>query len=325
MCKRLRFLLNSTLYQHNIRYSESSALHWAARCGRIETLRKVLDVPVSRKVLSCVDSKSGQTALSTAAQQRHLEIVKLLLSVGADPNTPTRSGESLFCWAAKYGHLEPIKLLQQHGAWVGVGTETESRLLPLLWAACGRHYHVAAFLRNALQLDLWIESANKHSLALLLSVTAACGWKAPVQQILERGCPVDAIWRGGTEFSWPQKDLTPIRRAAANGHFGVVELLLRHKADPNLPPGLAADWGPMFWAIQGGHLIIVKLLLDHGAEPNLLDSRERSALTLALPRRAIFHLLLCHGVHVIDKRVIFLSRILVLSSLLSLACYKFVT
>lgn len=265
-------------------------------------------------------TNDGPTALSIAVQHENLEIAKLLLSAGANPNTKSHLGESLCCWAARNGHLESVKLLREQGAHFGPEDTTESQLLPLLLAARGRHYAVARYIWDNLKLNSKIAFENDQTQALLLYIAAACGWEATVERMLRCGCPVDAIWMNGTIFQWPQRGLPPICGAAAHGHFSLTKTLLRHKADPNPAAGLPADLGPMFWAILGGHEAIVKLLLDHGANPNLFDSRRRSALTLALPHPAIFQLLLHRGAHVIDRRIIVFTRALLLFLFLCLAC-----
>jgi hypothetical protein len=45
----------------------------------------------------------------------------------------------------------------------------------------------------ALELHSTIGFQNEQTHALLLNISAACGWQGLVERILKKGCPVDAI------------------------------------------------------------------------------------------------------------------------------------
>ncbi len=59
---------------------------------------------------------------------------------------------------------------------------------------------------------------------------------------------------------------TPLHAAARGGHLESVRSLLAHRARPS-PINEAGDT-PLHEAARGGHLEVVRLLLDHGADPN---------------------------------------------------------
>ena len=57
---------------------------------------------------------------------------------------------------------------------------------------------------------------------------------------------------------------TPLGWAAKFGHQPMVEFLLQHAAQPNLPDD--PTWAtPLAWATRRGHPMIVNLLKRHGA------------------------------------------------------------
>jgi ankyrin repeat protein len=54
--------------------------------------------------------------LMEAACKGHLEVVKLLLSSGADIHHKDKIGVTALHWAARWGHLEVVKELMKNGA-----------------------------------------------------------------------------------------------------------------------------------------------------------------------------------------------------------------
>ena len=62
---------------------------------------------------------------------------------------------------------------------------------------------------------------------------------------------------------------TPLSNAAAVGRMDIVQVLLDHGADPNLPEEQIAPKGKaLYSAVYHGHYEIAKLLLERGAFPN---------------------------------------------------------
>jgi ankyrin repeat protein len=62
---------------------------------------------------------------------------------------------------------------------------------------------------------------------------------------------------------------SPLSNAAAAGRMDIVQLLLDHGADPNLPEEQIAPRGKaLYSAVSRGHYEIAKLLLERGAFPN---------------------------------------------------------
>jgi WD40 repeat protein/ankyrin repeat protein len=97
----------------------NSALSYAARQGRIEVVRFLLDhgAKASEPV------GTGGKSLMNAAYDGHTEIVRLLLDRGADPNTTNASyykteGSTALMAAVQGGHIDIVTLLLDRGAQV---------------------------------------------------------------------------------------------------------------------------------------------------------------------------------------------------------------
>ncbi len=74
---------------------------------------------------------------------------------------------------------------------------------------------------------------------------------------------------------------SPLSRAAVSGYLHIVQLLLEHGADPNMPEECAPEGRALWEACRANHVDVAKLLLDNSANPNAgVDSCE-CCLTIA--------------------------------------------
>jgi ankyrin repeat protein len=91
----------------------------------------------------------------------------------------------------------------------------------------------------------------------------------------------------------------PLSNAAAVGRMDIVQLLLDHGADPNLPEEQIAPRGKaLYSAVYHGHYDIAKLLLERGAFPNPPVESSGDALWVSRewrPDKRIEQLLLSYG------------------------------
>lgn len=78
---------------------------------------------------------------------------------------------------------------------------------------------------------------------------------------------------------------SPLKNAAARGHFDIVKLLIENGADPNLPEeGIAPRGHALHAAVCNGYIEIVKYLLDKGAYPNVDIESSADTLSAAISR-----------------------------------------
>ena len=91
----------------------------------------------------------------------------------------------------------------------------------------------------------------------------------------------------------------PLSNAAAVGRMDIVQLLLDHGADPNLPEEQIAPKGKALYnAVYHGHYDIAKLLLERGAYPNPPVESSGDALWVSQewrPDKRMEQLLLSYG------------------------------
>ncbi len=90
------------------------------------------------------------------------------------------------------------------------------------------------------------------------SVAAAVGDQERLQQLID--IDRDVARRLDTSR------ISPLSRAAAAGYSHIVELLLQHGADPNLPEECAPEGRALWEACCANHIDVAKLLARKGRE-----------------------------------------------------------
>ncbi len=113
----------------------------AAGLGRLED---------ARRRLATADPESRHCALALAAQHGHVNIVRLLLDAGEDPNRYNPDGNHSHSTplhqAALAGHLPVVQLLVERGAKLDI-EDTVHHGTPLGWAIYGKQAEVENYLR----------------------------------------------------------------------------------------------------------------------------------------------------------------------------------
>jgi ankyrin repeat protein len=206
-----------------------------------------------------------KTALYSAAEHGHVDIVLLLLEHGANVNTAQKGGVLALYTAALNGHERVVKVLLDEGA--EKEAKTEMGFTALLIAAEKGHEKVVKIL-----LDEGAEKeASENNGFTALLVAAEKGHEKVVKVLLDEGAEKEAKTKMGS---------TALLVAAGYGHERVVKVLLDEGAEKEAKTTLGET--ALHIAALKGHETIVKVLLGSGANKEVRDIVGRTALSRAV-------------------------------------------
>ena len=233
----------------------TTALHWAVRADDVEMVRLLLSAGADASAAT----REGITPLSLAAVNGSTQVTSVLIEAGANVNAVLPEGETILMTAARTGQPDVVEMLVTHGAdlnarenWFG---ETA-----LIWAAAENHAGaVRVLVRHGADV-------NTRSNALVVPR------RRNGQSILPLG-------------SW-----TPLMYAARQGALESTKALLDAGADMNQidPDGATA----LVLAIINANYDVAAALIEKGADPNLGDKEANMAALYAaidMHRLAIGH------------------------------------
>lgn len=253
------------------------------------------------------DEDIARTPLAAAVLGEKINIVRILLEAGADPNPSVWHETPVLVEAARNSQAEIIQALITAGANVNLGFDE----LPLHTAAEEGHEEVVRLLLDA---GADVEGQEEDGWTALMEASCA-GYLPIVQRLVEQGADVNAWSQGETplmlaargvhrevyEFLYPlvsdeirvigdrdaeQEMAKTIRRlareqnkaveklieAVMDGNLTQVQQLITNGVDVNAIA--ACNRTALSLAIQGGQIPIIQALLNAGADPNLPDETD---------------------------------------------------
>ena len=199
--------------------------------GQLENLKILLQ----SKVLEIDDPDlHGTTAVHEAAFSGFNKCVSVLLEHGADPDVPDKLNRTALHTAARRGHVETVRVLLKYSK--------QPNLLdkhgwsPLFCACLGKEETTALLILDALiALNVPLAEINPltRSSRTVLRQAADRGFTAVVTKLLALATP-DTLSALALNTPDTKKLMTPLHRAAMQGHLPIVQSLLSASADPSL-------------------------------------------------------------------------------------------
>jgi uncharacterized protein len=248
----------------------TTALHWAVRADRLDTVRVLLE---SGADASAAD-RYGVTPLYLAAENGTAAVIEALLDAGADVNGVAPTGETALMTAVRTGVLDAVTLLLDRGA------EIDAR---------DREFEQTALM-------LAVREAHPEIVALLLERGADVDARTrvgPTPKFVPpckgTGCGSEGVGinRGGLPDRGRRAaalgGMTPLNYAARDGRTEEARLLLAAGADVELAE--ANGIRPLLMALLNDKLPVARLLLAHGADVNGDDFWGRTPLFAAVEYR----------------------------------------
>ncbi len=277
----------------------------AASIGDLERVKELVeeDPSLANRVSEYVTYYIGSGApLKNAAARGHLEIVKLLLERGADPNLREEGiapqGHALYS-AVYNGHFEIARLLLEHRAYPNPHVESSADALSiairnndlpmidlLVSYGAARAVHLLAyygdvdtaatvFAANPALADNPEALANAAEEGQEAFVRLMLGYQPDLARRIAVGASTceltELLFRHGMNPSQPDwLGATPLHRFAKKGDVDKAAIFLDHGADLNARDDDLCST-PLGWAARFGRMNMVKLLLSRGARSSLPD------------------------------------------------------
>ncbi|KAM9765168.1 protein TANC1-like [Menidia menidia] len=223
--------------------------------------------------------------LAVHAYLGHMEMVALLLEVGAPVDGTTDSGMTPLCLAAAAGHTDIVSLLCKKGA--EVGHADKSGQCALVHAGLKGHAEIVNILLgqdwgSEIPADPKQHPGNEavpgKAQAAQQAVTAAAsvGHMQVVKSLLDLKDEQLAVQMDAHDSLWGE---TVLSAAAGRGRLEMCVFLLERGAGLEIPN--RRGMVPLLSAAKHGHAQVAELLVKHGADVGVSDKQGRTALMLA--------------------------------------------
>jgi len=245
----------------------TEAVYYSAKNNWPNILSKLLEKRVDVNALT-----EGETPLYLACERGKTEIVKLLLSHGADPNIATVNPYTWYpIQAACIGlHYDAVKLLLEYNADVNVRGRTDHTALHCALISVHNGDKRRDLVQLLLDAGADVNAASEEG-ETPFYIACSKGLESVAKEMLECGAKVDVN---------SIKKL-PLVAACRHEHMSVVQLLLTNGANPNVQEEghyCSVFSLPLWIAAERDNIDLLELLLKHGADVNIIDNVGNTAL-----------------------------------------------
>ena len=229
----------------------STPLQWAVYNGDVAEVRRLLRAGAN----VALANNYGASPMTLAAEVANTDVLKVLLEAGANADSPNPEGMTALMAVARTGNVEAAQLLLDHGATVDA-KEKWGGQTALMWASARRH---------------------PEMMQLLISKGADVN-AASIDRDYQRHVTAE-----GRPKSLDSGGLTPLLYAARENCMACVDVLLKNKADIDLPDPDGVS--PLLVAIMNANWDLAKQLILAGADVNQWDIFGESPLYNAVDQR----------------------------------------
>ncbi|XP_048456853.1 ankyrin repeat and EF-hand domain-containing protein 1a [Rhincodon typus] len=231
-------------------------------------IEKLLTLGVPHLV-NLSEPSQGEYALHLAALANDVEICKLLLSLGAEPNVVDKDGRTAAMIAAEAGHDTVLEVLADANTNMSIVDKNGKGILYYCIAPTVRHLRC---LEIALAHGADVNNcAHDGKPVFLLACEQAASCTEMCLQILEKGADPNSKFEATGH--------TALMEASREGAIEVVCAILEKGCEINVLQN--ERYNAAHFAAQGGHFEVIRALVAHDCDLDVINLDGNSALHLA--------------------------------------------
>jgi ankyrin repeat protein len=252
----------------------NSFLHLAVRADNADIVKFL----VSKGANVNIKDIYGQTPLQLAVLSDNIEVVIQLVSNGAEINIKNSIGKSPMHDAVYHGHFQIVKYLISQGA--EINSKDIRNKTPLHVAVIDNKAEISKYLITK-GAEVNVKDGDGKS----------CLHYAAINKNLEL---IKSLVSSGANVNTRDKyNRIPLHSAADEGYFEIVKYLILKGSEIDTKAAfyvrvgsieLTLGFTPLHIAARNGHLEVVKYLVYQGADVNLKNNEDKNALNLAKER-----------------------------------------